>query len=81
MLPEFYLRREYCHGSASSCEYQWLRLNQRTQYPLRLLLSIDEVELYEVVFLQSNNTFNSGDILGVRHPRPDGNNSVLTILY
>ena len=81
MSPEFYLQREYCHSSVSSCEYQWLTLNQTTQHPLRLLRSIDnEVGLYEIVLL-SNNTFNSGDILGVCHPRPDGNNSVLSILY
>ena len=78
--PEFYLEREYCRDPADAdCEYQWLTLNQRIQHP-KCLHARGGVGLYEIV-LSSNNTFNSGDILGVHHPTPDSNNSVLTILY
>ena len=82
LSPQFYVQREYCH--TDRCEYHWLTpLNER---PTLVSNRIGRVGVYEMVF-SSNNTFNSGDILGVHHPLPpdvpDHGNAVytLTILH
>jgi hypothetical protein len=70
---------EYCNGtgpSDSDCEYyQWLRLNWNKQQPL-LVYGNDTVGVYETI-LMGNNSFERGDILGVRRPI----NASLEVLY
>ena len=83
-LPTFHILRryqgpEYCINtdpSDSDCEYYlWLRLNWNSQQPL-LVYGNDTVGVYETT-LTVNNSFETGDILGVLHPI----NTSLQVLY
>ena len=74
-LPTFHILRkyqgpEYCNNtnpSKSDCEYYlWLRLNWNVQQSL-LVYGNDTVGVYETR-LTANNSFERGDILGVRRP-------------
>ena len=82
--PQFHILRryqgpEYCNDTDPSdrdCEYYlWLRLNWNTQQPL-LAYGNDAVGVYETT-LMANNSFERGDILGVRRPI----NASLQVLY
>ena len=82
--PQFHILRryqgpEYCSDtgpSDSDCEYYlWLTLNWNSQQPL-LVYGNDTVGVYETT-LMGNNSFEPGDILGVRHPT----NASLQVLY
>ncbi len=73
--PTFHILRkyrspQYCNDtgpSESDCEYYlWLRLNWNAQQPL-LVYGNDKIGVYETT-LTGNNSFENGDILGVRHP-------------
>ena len=82
--PTFHILRRYqgpenCSDtgpSKSDCEYYlWLRLNWNVQQPL-LIYESDTVGVYEMTLI-GNNSFETGDILGVFHPI----NSSLQVLY
>ena len=81
-LPRFRLLRqyhgpEYCGDRDPPCVYyQWLALNG--MFPQQPLLTYgnDTVGVYETTLI-GNNSFQTGDILGVYHPA----NSSLQVLY
>ena len=86
-LPKFHLLRkyrgpEYCNdiNSGTDCDYyQWLTLNHDVQY-LSSILDYTKINnrfrVYETKLLV-NNSFESGDMLGVYYPSPNYTKEVL----
>ena len=82
LWPEFGLWRE-CDRDVEGCEYPyWIEVKRLGAANLQpTLLHVNGANgIYEITF-SSNNSFESGDVLGVYNPRPINGSQPITVQY